>query len=255
MPQFYALQCFQCEQYQVTQARKDKKFTCKLCGAKQSVRRIFARSHAAKDVRLFIQQLNLARGTAAEAYDDIAQDTLGNQQCEANEHIDGHTVHDKNGEHLDNQDGPNNSSRWDLFLNRTEPGGTASVNYNLSPVHSDDNLEFVTQLPDQSIHSTRCRMKRKAIDSDFREIDTFTFPSEEQTKGRMNSTCQNEFSPPLKSRRGHTTVAYGTPEIKENNDDVKCGNSRLGNSLGADVDGMYTLNAPGDTIVEDEICF
>ena len=61
MPQvFLALQCFQCSTFQVVQKTQQQKFTCKLCGAKQSIVRVFA-SGAAKECRAVVQQLNMAR--------------------------------------------------------------------------------------------------------------------------------------------------------------------------------------------------
>ena len=38
------------------------RWQCKLCGEKQSLQRVFARSHSAKDCRLVTQQYNTARG-------------------------------------------------------------------------------------------------------------------------------------------------------------------------------------------------
>jgi hypothetical protein len=38
------------------------RWQCKLCGKKQSLQRVFARSHSAKDCRLVTQQYNTARG-------------------------------------------------------------------------------------------------------------------------------------------------------------------------------------------------
>lgn len=70
MTVFLAVQCFQCQQAQVVQQRKDARFVCKLCAAaRQSVRRVLARSVRAADVRRFVQRFNLQRGLAAEHYD------------------------------------------------------------------------------------------------------------------------------------------------------------------------------------------
>lgn len=44
------------------------RWACKLCGEKQSLQRVFARSHSAKDCRLVVQRYNTARG-AVEAED------------------------------------------------------------------------------------------------------------------------------------------------------------------------------------------
>lgn len=62
MPDFVCVQCFSCHMFQVQQVNKSSKFACKLCGAKQSVRKVFTLSPHAKHVRHMVQALNLARG-------------------------------------------------------------------------------------------------------------------------------------------------------------------------------------------------
>ena len=51
MPSFIAVRCFQCGVLQNIQRNKRQKFECKLCGAKQSVRRVYCESDHAKDIR------------------------------------------------------------------------------------------------------------------------------------------------------------------------------------------------------------
>lgn len=64
MPQtFDALRCARCQACQVCQRTQKPKFTCKLCGEKQSITRVYA-SGAAAEVRLVVQNLNRARGEA-----------------------------------------------------------------------------------------------------------------------------------------------------------------------------------------------
>ena len=61
MPVFIGVRCV-CGAFQVIQAPKNKKFNCKVCGAKaQSVRKVYARSTAAKDVRGVVMALNMTR--------------------------------------------------------------------------------------------------------------------------------------------------------------------------------------------------
>ena len=67
MPQiFVAVRCAACETFQVTQQKQIRKWSCVLCGEKQSlVRAYFA--GAAKDARAVVQELNAARGHVAQA--------------------------------------------------------------------------------------------------------------------------------------------------------------------------------------------
>eukprot|EP00750_Incisomonas_marina_P032271 INCI9078.1.p1 GENE.INCI9078.1~~INCI9078.1.p1 ORF type:complete len:350 (-),score=50.97 INCI9078.1:108-1157(-) len=58
MPEYIAVQCFSCEMFQAMQKNKARKFKCKICNEKQSVRRQWARSSAGKDIRQAVQHLN-----------------------------------------------------------------------------------------------------------------------------------------------------------------------------------------------------
>ena len=64
---FLVLRCFQCRHFQVIQRRKDRKWTCKLCGGRQSIIKVFASSERAKDCRLVVQELNMRRGRWSRA--------------------------------------------------------------------------------------------------------------------------------------------------------------------------------------------
>jgi hypothetical protein len=67
MPQeFRALQCYSCKAFQAALVTKSPKWACKLCGAKQSLQRVYAISGSAKDIRLHVQSLNQARLTTQE---------------------------------------------------------------------------------------------------------------------------------------------------------------------------------------------
>eukprot|EP00249_Psilotum_nudum_P001768 c14430_g1_i1 orf=145-1095(+) len=63
MPTFHALQCYNCGAMQVKQEKKSSnKWSCCICNEKQSVRKVFARSEAAKDIRMFVQEFNYSKG-------------------------------------------------------------------------------------------------------------------------------------------------------------------------------------------------
>ncbi|XP_078431379.1 uncharacterized protein LOC144703153 [Wolffia australiana] len=62
---FIALRCFDCDTMQVKQQkRSSNKWICAVCNQKQSVKKVFARSGLAKDVRGFVQRFNMARSSA-----------------------------------------------------------------------------------------------------------------------------------------------------------------------------------------------
>lgn len=67
MPLFLGVRCV-CGAFQVIQAPKNKKFDCRVCGAKrQSVRKVFARSDAAKEVREVVMALSMSRAAGDAA--------------------------------------------------------------------------------------------------------------------------------------------------------------------------------------------
>lgn len=61
-----AVCCYQCSTFQVQlRGATKKRWSCSLCGSKQSYTRVFA-SGSAKDLRPIVQNLNMARGAASE---------------------------------------------------------------------------------------------------------------------------------------------------------------------------------------------
>ncbi|EDV19010.1 uncharacterized protein TRIADDRAFT_62539 [Trichoplax adhaerens] len=58
---FLVLRCFSCHTFQVQQEVKAKKWSCKVCGWKQSFVKIYGNGSAA-DCRNHVQKLNMMRG-------------------------------------------------------------------------------------------------------------------------------------------------------------------------------------------------
>ncbi|XP_033727064.1 uncharacterized protein LOC117316536 [Pecten maximus] len=87
MPQeFQVLRCYQCSTFQVHQVKKAKKWSCKMCGEKQSVIKVFGRGVAA-DCRRHVQKLNSLRGEieqvtfeSSPSYTSQEQSELSHQQ-------------------------------------------------------------------------------------------------------------------------------------------------------------------------------
>ena len=75
MPTFLCVECFQCKMFQCTQLCKaGRKFKCKVCRAAQSIRKVYAKSEAAKDIRHVVMALNQQRGERREAADAALPD-------------------------------------------------------------------------------------------------------------------------------------------------------------------------------------
>jgi len=68
MPEYIAVRCFNtpCELFQVIQKPKSNKWECRVCHSKQSVRKIYASSYKASDIRPVITKLNYEVGMKKE---------------------------------------------------------------------------------------------------------------------------------------------------------------------------------------------
>ncbi|XP_010752975.1 MRN complex-interacting protein isoform X1 [Larimichthys crocea] len=59
--EFHVVRCFSCQSFQVQQVKKVSRWTCKVCGHKQSLLKEFGRGSGA-DCRRHVQKLNAMRG-------------------------------------------------------------------------------------------------------------------------------------------------------------------------------------------------
>ncbi len=66
MPEYLAVRCVECGRYQVQQRRKDGRFRCPACGARQSVQAVAGVADKAKPLRELVQRLNKAEGGRLE---------------------------------------------------------------------------------------------------------------------------------------------------------------------------------------------
>ncbi|XP_065814865.1 MRN complex-interacting protein isoform X2 [Labrus bergylta] len=63
--EFHVVRCFSCQSFQVQQVKKVNKWSCKLCGKKQTLLKEFGRGSGA-DCRRHVQKLNAMRGAVIE---------------------------------------------------------------------------------------------------------------------------------------------------------------------------------------------
>ncbi|TDG95851.1 hypothetical protein EPR50_G00244600 [Perca flavescens] len=63
--EFHVVRCFSCQSFQVHQVKKVNRWSCKLCGEKQSLKKEFGRGSGA-DCRRHVQKLNAMRGAVME---------------------------------------------------------------------------------------------------------------------------------------------------------------------------------------------
>ncbi|XP_030001384.1 MRN complex-interacting protein isoform X2 [Sphaeramia orbicularis] len=69
---FHVLRCFSCQTFQVQQVKKVNRWSCKLCGQKQSVLKEFGRGSGA-DCRRHVQKLNAMRGAMMEEEEEATR--------------------------------------------------------------------------------------------------------------------------------------------------------------------------------------
>ncbi|XP_049898501.1 MRN complex-interacting protein [Epinephelus moara] len=69
--EFHVVRCFTCQSFQVQQVKKVNKWSCKLCGVKQSLLKEFGRGSGA-DCRRHVQKLNAMRGARMEEQEQHA---------------------------------------------------------------------------------------------------------------------------------------------------------------------------------------
>ncbi|MCI4379752.1 hypothetical protein PGIGA_G00231850 [Pangasianodon gigas] len=69
--EFHVLRCFSCKTFQVQQVKKSKKWSCKMCGEKQSLIKEYGRGTGA-DCRRHVQKLNSLRGELLQVENERA---------------------------------------------------------------------------------------------------------------------------------------------------------------------------------------
>ncbi|KAF4085611.1 hypothetical protein AMELA_G00097160 [Ameiurus melas] len=79
--EFHVLRCFTCRTFQVQQVKKSKKWSCKLCGEKQSLIKEYGRGTGA-DCRRHVQKLNSLRGELLEVETERAWTRWEEEECE-----------------------------------------------------------------------------------------------------------------------------------------------------------------------------
>jgi len=118
MPEHIVVRCYACQSFQAQQLRKTNDFVCKMCGSKQSVRKIYARSFKAADIRPIVQEYNMKRG---EIEEEEAKVKVKQVEQRANMRV----------EHNDTP-APITSNEWTQFLDEVSTALT-STDLHLEP--------------------------------------------------------------------------------------------------------------------------
>jgi len=124
MPQsFHVVRCYKCLTFQVDIVKKSNKWQCKMCGDKQSIKKVFS-TGTGSECRSAVQQLNLQIGLAAQLAEESALDDLADCQ-------DGNADHHPYEQSFAEDSGclqpeQPQASRWDAFLPPKSPSQTGA---------------------------------------------------------------------------------------------------------------------------------
>ncbi|KYQ91457.1 hypothetical protein DLAC_08424 [Tieghemostelium lacteum] len=162
MVEYICIQCYACSMFQSKQKAKVNTFQCKVCGEKQSIRKIYAISYTPKDVRTIVQQYNEKR---IKGELEPVKEPVQNQQQED----------DEEEYEFDNIDEVEEKTpkinKWDLFTdNDNSNEKDIDENYNIKNNTVNDD-KFVTSLADnpkkrgRSTSNYKNKVNPKNIDS------------------------------------------------------------------------------------------
>ncbi|XP_055016130.1 MRN complex-interacting protein isoform X2 [Boleophthalmus pectinirostris] len=148
--EFHVLRCFSCEVFQVQQVKKVNKWSCKVCGQKQSVLKEFGRGSGA-DCRRHVQKLNAARGAKLEDEAERRAQTdaqaLWNDETELDE---------------DEQLSHKPVSRWDKYLSAPQEEAGLTQEGAEPDEEWAESEEGAVVLDRDVLHSSAQRTKRRA---------------------------------------------------------------------------------------------
>ncbi|XP_072520215.1 MRN complex-interacting protein [Salminus brasiliensis] len=113
--EFHVLRCFSCQTFQVQQVKKSKKWSCKMCGEKQSLIKEYGRGTGA-DCRRHVQKLNSMRGELLEVENERAWTQWEKEEeCEAKDRS------GDEGQSCEQQEDMRATvSRWSKYVDQTE---------------------------------------------------------------------------------------------------------------------------------------
>ncbi|XP_031488957.1 uncharacterized protein LOC116256685 [Nymphaea colorata] len=229
---FIAVQCYQCSTMQVKQEKKSSnKWRCVICNERQSVRKVFARSFLAKDVRGFVQVANAARQRSESASfwpesDSQASAVVGER----------------------------------ISLERTLPGKTRKRNdwsEYLEPEEDDDDANgggmlepgFVTELPKETM-----RKPKRKFPSPFCGVKEDHPPSSSSETGRRPATRYGRDAQNTEDGLSKTKDASKWSEYLDVEEDSNDGSSEklLPNHGGGwNYGGAFETHIDGEKVEED----
>jgi len=177
--------------YQSQQKNKTNKFKCKICGDKQSVRKIYARSYKSRDLRAVVQKYNMERGHTLE---QLAQDQLTQRELRQQERRNEMTIQNEKVNSDIRVEDPKGGNEWDAFVAPDLPQA------------NDEDSDLTTVLPNEyRAENYPRKRKRNTQHQNNNAKDDITDNSEDQRLAKKS-----------KVRHKNTTDYNGPSNVNQN---------------------------------------
>eukprot|EP00126_Sphaerothecum_destruens_P004249 Sdes_comp18071_c0_seq4m7474 len=147
MPLHLALKCCQesCGMFQVHQERKDKKWSCKICGFKQSLKFTY-KAGSPVECRKFVQELNRKKGETIEKKLKTTEfDFLQNKEK---------AYEEAEKEPAETQQ--KSSSKWSIFMEANKDSENEEINCD----QEDENFRTTTNIENYCLGEKRKRKSK-----------------------------------------------------------------------------------------------
>ncbi|XP_045183042.2 MRN complex-interacting protein-like isoform X2 [Mercenaria mercenaria] len=209
MPQeFQVLQCYSCQTFQVHQVKKATKWTCKMCGEKQSLKKVFGRGSGA-ECRQHVQRLNTLRAELdyQSSSTSIQSYVKTDLQSEDEDCIYGNGQNYSAYDQCPDVKQHNKETKWNMFVERTHS--------DLSYDDEDDSNDRYTTDAQKFKHGRKRKRTYQKRSSDY--STEYTEDTMRGTKSRyQNENCpENNFSNSSPRRKEWYTSELSEPSSQE----------------------------------------
>ncbi|XP_068203915.1 MRN complex-interacting protein [Palaemon carinicauda] len=217
--EFQVVRCFSCLSFQSQQVCKKPKFTCKVCGEKQSVRKEYGRG-TGKECRIHVQKLNRLQGDLELDHEKKLEIQLENQVYD--EHLVNNSFeeHGRYNEYNDEQEdseihaedstihapghsntvhmaekvmGQRSRSKWSTFLGSDDMDDSDDEDHSGFPLRQK-------HLQTQSVNED----KRCIVECSNLQRKINNLPGGSSKKGKMKQETITAFMPSLESQKSRT---------------------------------------------------
>lgn len=201
MAVFVVVQCGGCEAFQVLQEPKSGRFACKMCGEKNSVRRVYGRANKAKEMRLLCQALSRKRASVDEVRAAAAADAAAFDAAVAAAEADSEAGGERDDDEDDDEEGAEAGGFWGQFSSAdaaaaADAGGKSRSNVENSDHNHNPEEEDYLELP-----NGKRVLVRTSVDDAHNKPDQPTSkrrrPKNQSSSSSSSSSKQSSSAPPV----------------------------------------------------------